>query len=78
LNEAIGGVGGPALAVAIVAFCLGVELGHLAVGLPFWSVLRAGRAELGDRFGERSLRWGSAVVAVGGAYFLVAALRNYL
>lgn len=78
LNEAIGGVGGTALAVAIVAFCLGVELGHLAVGLPFWSVLRAGRAELGDRFGERSLRWGSAVVAVGGAYFLVAALRNYL
>jgi hydrogenase/urease accessory protein HupE len=78
LNEAIGGVGGPALATAILAFCVGVELGHLVVGLPFWSVARAGRAELGEKFGERSLRWGSVLVGLGGAYFLAAALRNYL
>lgn len=78
LNDAIGGVGGKALAVAIVAFCLGVELGHLLVGLPFWSVVRAGRAELGEKFGERALRWGSGLVALGGGFFLVAALRNYL
>lgn len=78
LNEAIGGAGGAPLALAIVAFCLGVELGHLAVGLPFWSMLRAGRAELGERFSAPALRWGSVVVGLGGAYFLVAALRNYL
>lgn len=78
LNEAIEGVGGKALAVAIFAFCVGVELGHLMVGLPFWSVLRAARAELGDKFAEHTLRWGSGVVALGGAYFLLAAVRTYL
>lgn len=78
LKEALGGTGGTALAVAILAFCVGVELGHLFVGLPFWSVIRAGRAELGEQFGTRSLKWGSLLVAAGGGYFLVAALRNYV
>lgn len=77
LNEALGGTSGAALAGAIVAFCLGVELGHLAIGLPFWALLRAGRAEWGDRFGSRTLQFGSGLVAAGGAYFLVAALRQY-
>jgi hydrogenase/urease accessory protein HupE len=77
LNDALGGVGGSALAGAILAFCLGVEFGHLLVGLPFWSVLRAGRAEFGDRFGTHALRAGSAVVALGGAMFFIAAIRQY-
>jgi hydrogenase/urease accessory protein HupE len=77
LNDAIGGVGGRALGVAILAFCLGVELGHLLVGLPFWSFLRAGRAEYGDVFGRRALRLGSGIVALGGGYFFVAAARQY-
>lgn len=78
LNEALGGTSGPALAGAILAFCLGVELGHLAIGLPFWALLRAGRAEWGDRFGSRALQLGSILVAAGGMYFLVAALRQYV
>ncbi|HRI15317.1 MAG TPA: HupE/UreJ family protein [Verrucomicrobiota bacterium] len=77
LNQALGTAGGAALALAIFAFCLGVELGHLAVGLPFWSVIRAGRAEWGDHFGRQILRYGSLAVAAGGAYFLIAALRQY-
>ena len=77
LNEALGGVGGTALARAIVAFCLGVECGHLLVGVPFWSVLRAGRAEWGDRFARSSLAAGSILVALGGLYFLISALRQY-
>jgi hypothetical protein len=76
LNESLGAVGGGGLALAILAFCLGVELGHLVVGLPFWSVIRAGRAELGEKFGELARRWGSGLIAVGGAYFLLAALKN--
>ena len=71
------GSGGTALARAIVAFCLGVECGHLLVGVPFWSVLRAGRAEWGDRFARQSLSIGSILVALGGLYFLIAALRQY-
>ncbi len=78
LNSALGGAGGSALALAILAFCLGVEFGHLAVGLPFWGLLRAGRLEWGDRFTTRALRFGSVLVAAGGSYFLVAALRTYL
>jgi hydrogenase/urease accessory protein HupE len=78
LNDALGNTGGSALALAIVAFCLGVELGHLALGLPFWALLQAGRTEWGDRFAQRAMRFGSVLVAAGGSFFLVAALRNYL
>lgn len=78
LNDSLGGLGGRGLALAILAFCLGVELGHLLVGLPFWSVLRAGRAEFGEKFERRAFRFGSAAVALGGMYFLIAALRQYL
>lgn len=78
LNDSLGNLGGSALALAILAFCLGVELGHLGVGLPFWSLLRAGRAEWGERFSERALRFGSVAVAAGGAWFFVVALRQYL
>lgn len=77
LNDALGGVGGRGLAVAILAFCGGVELGHLFVGLPFWCALRAGRAEFGGQFAARALRVGSAAVALGGTFFLVAAARQY-
>jgi len=56
---------------------LGVELGHLLVGVPFWSLLRAGRAEFGESFTKRSLSIGSMLVATGGLYFLIAALRQY-
>jgi hydrogenase/urease accessory protein HupE len=78
LNEVLGSTSGAALGWAIGAFCLGVELGHLVIGLPFWALLRAGRAEWGDRFGARSMQFGSVLVAAGGAYFLVAALRQYV
>ncbi len=78
LVDAIGGTGGASLAMAILAFCLGVELGHLMVGLPFWCAIRANRAEFGERSSERIYRAGSVAVAAGGLYFLVAALRQYL
>jgi len=76
--DAIGGTGGASLAVAILAFCLGVELGHLMVGLPFWCAIRANRAEFGERSAVRVHRAGSVAIAAGGIYFLVAALRQYL
>lgn len=77
LSESLGTVGGAGIALAIVAFCLGVELGHLGVGLPFWGALRAGRRQWGEAFSDRALKWGSRIVALGGLYFLVAALRQY-
>lgn len=77
LSESLGTAGGAGIALAIVAFCLGVELGHLGVGLPFWGTLRLGRAKWGDAFSSRALKWGSAAVALGGAYFFVVAVRQY-
>lgn len=77
LNDSLGGAGGTALGLAILAFCLGVELGHLAVGLPFWGCLRTGRAAWGIRFSQSALRYGSISVAMGGVYFFIAALRQY-
>ncbi|MBN8249080.1 MAG: HupE/UreJ family protein [Verrucomicrobia bacterium] len=78
LRESLAGLGSGRVALAILAFCLGVELGHLFLGLPFWGLLRAGRAEWGERFGRECLRWGSVAVALGGLWFLVAAVRAYV
>ncbi len=64
------------LAVVIVAFCAGVELGHLAVGGPLFGILHAVRRVAREDALPRIRRWGSVAVAVGGAYFLWAALRQ--
>ena len=77
LNEALGGGGGPSLAIAIIAFCVGVELGHLMVGVPFWSLIAWVAHNFGSSVRSRLQRHGSDVIAAGGAYFLVAALRQY-
>ncbi len=76
------------LAVTVLAFCLGVELGHLAVGAPLFGILRALRAPTVDPGPNGSpgaeaaaapvtglVRWASLAVAVGGAWYLWLALR---
>lgn len=78
LTEALGSTKGSALVLGIVGFCLGVELGHLAVGLPFWSLIRGGALRWGAAFRIHLIRCGSILVAAGGSYFLWAALRQYL
>jgi hypothetical protein len=72
----------------VLAFCLGVELGHLAVGAPLFGILRAMRAPTGDPAPNLSpgaeaaaapvtglVRWASLAVALGGAWYLWLALR---
>ena len=58
----------------IAAFCVGVEVGHLCVVAPLSGVLKIGRDAGGKRFQSGVLRWGSAVIALGGAWYLAAAL----
>jgi hydrogenase/urease accessory protein HupE len=58
---------------AIAAFCVGVELGHLCVVAPLSAALKVGR-EAQPSFHGLALRWGSVVLALGGVYYLVAAL----
>lgn len=67
-------VSGGALAWAIAAFCIGVEVGHLCVVAPLSGVLKIGRDLGGERFREITLRYGSILIACGGAYYLAAAL----
>lgn len=78
LNEALGNGGGMVVAFAIVAFCLGVEIGHLLVGIPFWTFLHVLTLRNGISFRFRLQKWGSVFIAMGGAYFLVAAIREYV
>ena len=77
LNEALGRSGGSSLVAAIMAFCLGVECGHLMVGVPFWGLIQWLGKWQGDNIRLRLQRGGSILVALGGAYFLVAAIRQY-
>lgn len=77
LNEALGGGGGTSLAVAILAFCVGVECGHLMVGVPFWGLIRWMASRWGESVRMRAQQGGSILIALGGTYFLVAAIRQY-
>jgi hypothetical protein len=80
LLHAMEGMQGVAIATAIAAFSLGVELGHQVVALPLFAGMQLTRA-----YGRRSLdpervpRWllraGSSVICVAGGIYLVAALR---
>ncbi len=68
------------LALVILAFCIGVELGHLAVGAPLFGILRALRRTPPSESVTPTVtgieRWGSVGVALGGSWFLWAALRS--
>jgi hydrogenase/urease accessory protein HupE len=68
-----------AIALAITAFSIGVELGHQAVVVPIYSGLslaRRLRKESGDGGPVRrfAMRYGSAAVCLAGCVYLVAAL----
>ncbi len=68
------------LAITILAFCIGVELGHLAVGAPLFGIFKALRKPSPEPSATPGVtpleRWSSVAVAAGGAWFLWAALRS--
>lgn len=82
LADALGPVGGARLAVPIFAFCLGVELAHLAFGAPMFGLMQSLPRVVkpgpdGSHAGiDRLRQLASLVVAMGGSWFLWAALRN--
>jgi HupE / UreJ protein len=59
---------------AVVLFCLGVELGHLCVVAPLSAALKIGRDKVGSGFHPAVLRYGSALIGLGGVFYLLAAL----
>ena len=75
LLDAMEGMPGLAVATAIVAFSLGVELGHQAVVLPLFFGLKAMRKNPAAMVRFPIPRYASALVCFAGMYYLVAALR---
>jgi HupE/UreJ protein len=80
LLHAMEGMRGVAIATAIAAFSIGVELGHQMVALPLFAGMQLARAYgRGSLDPERVPRWllraGSSVICLAGGVYLVAALR---
>jgi hydrogenase/urease accessory protein HupE len=77
LLEAMEGMAGLTVGLAILAFSLGVELGHQVVVVPIFSVLKLLRSRRGEasRLAEYLFRYGSSAISVAGMFYLVAALR---
>ena len=77
LLEAMEGLPHVALALAIIAFSIGVELGHSAVVAPLFLALRCGDALVRNR--ERPRRWvlrfGSSAICCAGLFYFVSAIR---
>ena len=75
LLEHMEGFSGGLVAMTVIAFCVGVELGHLCIVGPLTLFLTRGRYLGGERFSGGAMRYGSALVALGGLYFLLNALQ---
>lgn len=82
LIEAMAGMPGLALGVAIIAFSLGVEIGHQLIVLPVFGftrllhVWRRRDPETRGFAGGLFLRAGSAAICVAGMFYFVAALSQ--
>jgi hydrogenase/urease accessory protein HupE len=77
LLDAMEGMAGLAVGLAIFAFSLGVEIGHQVVVVPVFSVLKVLRSARGEtsHLAEHVFRYGSAAILLAGMFYLVAALR---
>lgn len=60
---------------ALAAFSLGVEIGHQTVVLPLFGTLAICRRKLGESMASPTLRIGSALISLCGAYYFCVALH---
>jgi hypothetical protein len=78
LLAAMEGMPGVAIATAIIAFSIGVELGHQVVVIPLFAALTPSRRKAIATHASQPMpivRFGSAAVCLAGVFYLVAALR---
>jgi hydrogenase/urease accessory protein HupE len=79
LKDAMSEMPSVAMWVALVAFSLGVEIGHQMVVLPLYSALAFARSrERGaspGMFSRQILRFGSLAIMIAGMYYLIESLR---
>jgi hydrogenase/urease accessory protein HupE len=80
LLSAMEGMAGLAIGLAILAFSLGVEIGHQMIVLPIFGALKTA-PRLAPQAAEiplRTLRYGSAGIFVAGVFYLVSALLEVM
>ncbi len=82
LLDAMDGLGGPAIGVALAAFSVGVELGHQMVVLPVYGGLKLARSFRAseasrDQLSLILLRVGSGFICLAGTIYLIAALKGW-
>jgi hydrogenase/urease accessory protein HupE len=78
LLGAMEGMAGFAVGLAISAFSIGVEIGHQAVVLPIFVVLKVMRHRAAPKTAAvpgRVLRYGSAGICAAGVFYLIVALH---
>ncbi|HEX4262702.1 MAG TPA: HupE/UreJ family protein [Verrucomicrobiae bacterium] len=81
LLDAMSGLSGLTVGLAIGAFSLGVEIGHQMVVLPVFFGLKFARVKLASEAGQEQfslgvVRAGSFVITIAGTVYLIAALRG--
>ncbi len=74
LLDAMEGLPPVGIWIALIAFSIGVELGHQVVVLPLFGMLVASRPKI--QFHAQLLRCASAVISFCGAYYLVVAVHE--
>ncbi len=62
------------IALSVVAFCAGVEIGHLCIVGPLSLIMNLGREKGGAIFSQRAMKYGSIFVTAAGSYYLANAL----
>lgn len=80
LLQAMQGMSGPVVLIAILAFSLGVETAHQMVVLPLFALLQLARASRKDEKGRQAVsliaqRFGSVAISVAGLLYLFLSLR---
>jgi hydrogenase/urease accessory protein HupE len=80
LLSAMEGMTGVAVGLAILAFSLGVEIGHQMIVLPIFGSLKIARRSKPQavRIPGQALRYGSAGIFVAGMFYLISALLEAL
>lgn len=80
LKEAMSAMPPQALWAALIAFSIGVEIGHQTVILPLYAIMRAVRMGQFRRPGIDPIRtltrYASAAISIAGLYFFYAAIRG--
>lgn len=76
LLDAMTGLPALGIWIALVAFSLGVEIGHQLVVLPLFALLSLSRQKINVSRVDCLRRYGSVLVACAGAYYLIVALKQ--